>query len=98
MSEYTRNLAILLCSLTVLFLSMIAMIACCHDNRIMQKNNDRMRQTIVEMIEQQEHQASEIRQVKTDTEIILRLLLRMFILKKKMEVKNDFSRKKMFFK
>ena len=32
MSEYTRNLAILLCSLTVLFLSMIAMIACCHDN------------------------------------------------------------------
>lgn len=73
MSEYSRNLAILLCSLTVLFLSMIAMIACCHDNKIMQKNNDRMSQTIVEMIEQQEHQASEIRQVKTDTEIILRL-------------------------
>lgn len=27
----------------------------------------------MEMIEQQEHQASEIRQIKTDTEIILRL-------------------------
>jgi len=73
MSEYSRNLAILLCSLTVLFLSMIAMIACCHDNRIMQKNNDRMRQTIANMMEQQKEQASEIRQVKADTEIILRL-------------------------
>jgi len=73
MSEYSRNLAILLCSLTVLFLSMIAMIACCHDNRIMQQNNDRMRQTIANMMEQQKEQASEIRQVKADTEIILRL-------------------------
>jgi len=73
MSEYSRNLAILLLGIMVLFLSIVAMGLCCHDNRVMQKNNDRMQQAIAEMIKQQERQASEIRQVKTDTEIILRL-------------------------
>lgn len=75
MSEYSRNLAILLLGIMVLFLSIIAMAACCHDNMVMQKNNDRMRESIAEIIKQQERQASEIRQVKTDTEIMLRVVI-----------------------
>ena len=75
MSEYSRNLAILLLAVASLFITIIAMCACCHDNRIMRNYNDSMRQSMAEMRKQQEQQASEIRQVKTDTEIMLRLVI-----------------------
>ena len=75
MSEYSRNLAILLLAVASLFITIIAMCACCHDNIVMRNYNDSMRQSIVEMKKQQEEQASEIRQVKTDTEIMLRLVV-----------------------
>ena len=75
MSEYSRNLAILLLGFTALFITIIAMCACCHDNKIMRDYNDSMRQSMAEMKRQQEAQDSEIRQVKTDTEIMLRLVI-----------------------
>lgn len=75
MSEYSRNLAILLLAVASLFITIIAMCTCCHDNIVMRNYNDNMRQSIAEMKKQQEEQASEIRQVKTDTEIMLRLVV-----------------------
>ena len=75
MSEYSRNLAILLLAVASLFITIIAMCTCCHDNIVMRNYNDSMRQSIVEMKKLQEEQASEIRQVKTDTEIMLRLVV-----------------------
>jgi hypothetical protein len=41
----------------------------------MRDYNDSMRQSMAEMKRQQEVQDSEIRQVKTDTEIMLRLVI-----------------------
>ena len=61
-------LSILICSV-----SLFAAAACCHDNIIMRENNENMKAAVYKMQQEQQQHAAEIRQIKTDTEIILRL-------------------------
>lgn len=65
----------LLISILILSISIFAAAACCHDNNIMKKNNDSMRRALVEMQHQQAAQAAEIRQIKTDAETALRVVV-----------------------
>lgn len=64
----------LLLNILLLAFCVMAAVACCHDNKVMQKNNDRMQESIAHIIERQELTASEMRQAKTDCEIMLRIV------------------------
>ena len=64
-----------LISILVLSIAIFAAAACCHDNIIMRRNNESMRQTVAEMKQQQAQQAAEIRQIKTDAETALRVVV-----------------------
>ena len=47
--------------------------ACFHDNAITRRRCEEMGASIAEMIKEQERQNANIRQIKTDSEIVLRL-------------------------
>ena len=60
----------------ILFLAcgaICAITVCFHDNKIMRTNNENMKAAVYKMQQEQQQHAAEIRQIKTDTEIILRL-------------------------
>lgn len=67
--------AALIINIFIFNILILAAVICCHDNNIMRANNDRMRQTLAEMQRQQAQQAAEIRQIKTDTETALRVVI-----------------------
>ena len=70
-----KLLIIILIDLIVLAMCLIASLGCIHDMRVMQIYNDRMQQSIAAMMEKQEQQASQMRQVKTESEIMYRLAM-----------------------
>ena len=51
----------------------MAAFGCCHDNAVMRHYNDTMREDMAKIRQAQERQASEMRQVKTESEIMLRI-------------------------
>ncbi|MCQ2273076.1 MAG: hypothetical protein MJZ72_09890 [Bacteroidales bacterium] len=65
---------ILVFSILTLYAAVFAAASCCHDNILMRRNNESMRQSIAEMKQEQARQRSEIRQIKTDTETALRII------------------------
>ena len=67
--------AALILSIFILSISIFTAASCCHDNIIMRRNNENMRQALAEMKQQQAQQAAEIRQIKTDTETALRVVI-----------------------
>lgn len=69
------KVAAVMFSILILSIALLAAATCCHDNNIMRENNDSMRQALAEMQHQQAAQAAEIRQIKTDTEMALRVVI-----------------------
>lgn len=57
----------------ILAFCLIASLGCCHDNAVMRHYNDVMREDMARIRQTQERQASEMRQVKTESEIMLRI-------------------------
>lgn len=64
----------LLLNILLMAFCIMAALGCCHDNKVMQKNNDRMQESIAGVLERQEQAASDMRQAKTDCEIMLRIV------------------------
>ena len=68
-----RERVLFMLSLIIMAVCLIASFACCHDNAVMRHYNDTMREEMANVRQTQERQASEMRQVKTDSEIMLRI-------------------------
>ena len=65
---------ILTISILILSFAVLNWAACYHVNRITRERCDRMSASILEMRQELEAQNAQVRQVKTDGEIILRLV------------------------
>ena len=70
-----KILMILFLNLFILFFSIFTAVGCIHDLKVMEQYNDKMQQSIAAMMEKQEQQASQMRQVKTESEIMMRLTM-----------------------
>lgn len=70
-----RLLIIIIINLIILAISLIASFGCIHDMHVMQIYNERMQQSIAHLLEEQNKQESEMRQVKTESEIMMRLAM-----------------------
>ena len=70
-----KLIIILFLNLIILFFSIFTAAGCIHDLKVMQEYNEKMQQSIAAMLEKQEKQASEMRQVKTESEIMYRLAM-----------------------
>ena len=69
-----KLLLFLLLNILILFVSFITAAGCMHDLKVMQVYNDRMQHSIEHVLEEQNKQASEMRQVKTNSDIVLRMV------------------------
>lgn len=65
---------ILTISILILSFAVLNWAACYHDNRITRERCDRMSASLCEMRQELEAQDAEVRQIKTDGEIILRIV------------------------
>lgn len=65
---------ILTISILIFSFAVLNWVACYHDNRITRERCDRMSASILEMRQELEAQNAQVRQVKTDGEIILRIV------------------------
>ena len=70
-----KLIIMLFINIAILFFSIFCAAGCIHDIRVMQHYNDQMQQSIAAMMEKQEQQASQMRQVKTESEIMYRLAM-----------------------
>ena len=70
-----KLIIMLFINIAILFFSIFCAAGCIHDIRVMQHYNDQMQQSIAAMMEKQEQQASQMRQVKAESEIMYRLAM-----------------------
>jgi hypothetical protein len=68
-----RERVLFIANVVILAFCIMAAFACCHDNAVMRHYNDVMREDMARIRQTQERQASEMRQVKTESEIMLRI-------------------------
>lgn len=68
-----RERVLFIANAVILVFCLIASLGCCHDNAVMRHYNDVMREEMANVRQTQERQASEMRQVKTESEIMLRI-------------------------
>ena len=68
-----RERVLFIANAVILAFCLIASLGCCHDNAVMRHYNDVMREEMANVRQTQERQASEMRQVKTESEIMLRI-------------------------
>lgn len=68
-----RERVLFVVNVVILAFCLIASLGCCHDNAVMRHYTDAMREEMARIRQTQERQASEMRQVKTESEIMLRI-------------------------
>lgn len=69
-----KLLIIMFINILVLFVSLFIAAGCIHDIKVMQVYNEKLQQSMASILEKQEKQASEMRQVKTESEIVMRIM------------------------
>ena len=69
-----KLLIIMFINILVLFVSLFIAAGCIHDIKVMQVYNEKLQQSMASILEKQEKQASEMRQVKTEIEIVMRIM------------------------
>lgn len=72
-----NNVFVIFIFLNLLLLSVAGFLVagCYHDLMIMRKNNDSMRQSLAEMQLYQQEMQKDMRQVKTDSDLIFRMVV-----------------------
>ena len=72
-----NNVFVIFIFLNLLLLSVAGFLVagCYHDLMIMQQNNDSMRQSLAEMQLYQQEMQKDMRQVKTDSDLIFRMVV-----------------------
>lgn len=58
----------------LLFIALIMIAGCIHDNKVLRGYNEQMRQSVMELRQETNETKSEVRQVKTNSDIVLRMV------------------------
>lgn len=58
----------------LLFIALVMIAGCIHDNKVLRGYNEQMRQSVLELRQETNETKSEVRQVKTNSDIVLRMV------------------------
>ena len=58
----------------LLFIALIMIAGCIHDNKVLRGYNEQVRQSVLELRKETEEAQTEMRQVKTNSDIVLRMV------------------------
>ena len=58
----------------LLFFALVMITGCIHDNKVLRGYNEQMRQSVLELRQETNETKSEVRQVKTNSDIVLRMV------------------------
>lgn len=59
----------------LLFIALVMIAGCIHDNKVLRGYNEQVRQSVLELRQEAERTEAEVRQVKTNSDIVMRLAL-----------------------
>lgn len=59
----------------LLFLALVMIAGCIHDNKVLRGYNEQVRQSVLEIRKETDETQAEVRQVKTNSDIVMRLAL-----------------------
>ena len=62
-------------NLILLFIALVMIAGCIHDNKVLRGYNEQVRQSVLELRQEAERTEAEMRQVKTNSDIVMRLAL-----------------------
>lgn len=58
----------------LLFLALVMIAGCIHDNKVLRGYNEQLRQSMLELRQESERTEAQMRQVKTNSDIVLRMV------------------------
>ena len=58
----------------LLFIALVMIAGCIHDNKVLRGYNEQMRQSVLELRKETDETQAEVRQVKTNSDIVLRMV------------------------
>lgn len=58
----------------LLFFALVMIAGCIHDNKVLRGYNEQLRQSVLELRQETNETKSEVRQVKTNSDIVLRMV------------------------
>ena len=58
----------------LLFFALVMIAGCIHDNKVLRGYNEQVRQSVLELRQETNETKSEVRQVKTNSDIVLRMV------------------------
>lgn len=58
----------------LLFIALVMIAGCIHDNKVLRGYNEQLRQSMLELRQETNKTKSEVRQVKTNSDIVLRMV------------------------
>lgn len=58
----------------LLFIALVMIAGCIHDNKVLRGYNEQIRQSVLELRQETNETKSEVRQVKTNSDIVLRMV------------------------
>ena len=67
----------------LLFFALVMIAGCIHDNKVLRGYNEQVRQSVLELRQETNETKSEVRQVKTNSDIVLRMVAEGMFLEEK---------------
>jgi len=61
-------------NLILLFIALIMIAGCIHDNKVLRGYNEQVRQSVLEIRKEADETQAEVRQVKTNSDIMMRIV------------------------
>ena len=58
----------------LLFIALVMIAGCIHDNKVLRGYNEQVRQSVLELRKETDQTKSEVRQVKTNSDLVLRMV------------------------
>ena len=58
----------------LLFIALVMIAGCIHDNKVLRGYNDQLRQSMLELRQESERTEAQMRQVKTNSDIMMRIV------------------------
>ena len=58
----------------LLFIALVMIAGCIHDNKVLRGYNDQMRQSVLELRKESDETQAQVRQVKTNSDIVMRMV------------------------
>ena len=69
-----KQFIITIINFILLFFALIMIAGCIHDNKVLRGYNDQLRQSMLELRQKSERTEAQMRQVKTNSDIVLRMV------------------------